>query len=69
MHVGVAGDLDRGADPVRDFRLTDAQFERLLAFIEGSFVQGSAGPVVIPGAAYGDFDQFFEANGPFTAVM
>lgn len=69
MHVGVAGDLDRAAEPARDFHLTDTQFERLLAFIEESFVQGSDGPVLVPDAAYGDFDQFFEAKGPFTAVL
>jgi uncharacterized protein (TIGR02117 family) len=69
MHVGVAGDLGSGPEPVRDFRVTDAQFERLLTFIEQSFVQGADGPLAIPGAAYGDFDQFFEAKGPFTALL
>ena len=67
MHVGVAGAIDEAQ--VRGFNLTDAEFERLLAFIEGSFQTGPDGPVWIPDSAYGELDGFFEAKGHFTAVL
>ena len=67
MHVGVAGAIDEAQ--VRGFNLTDAEFERLLAFIEGSFQTGADGPVWIPHSAYGELDGFFEAKGHFTAVL
>ena len=69
MHVGVAGAIDEAQAPVRGFNLTDAEFERLLAFIEGSFQTGADGPVWIPHSAYGELDGFFEAKGHFTAVL
>lgn len=69
MHVSVAGAIDEAAGPIRGFDLTDAQFGRLLAFIEASFRGGAGGPVSIPDAAYGAHDVFFEANGRFTALL
>ena len=67
MHVGVAGAIDEAQ--VRGFNLTDAEFERLLAFIEGSFQTGPDGLVWIADSAYGELDGFFEAKGHFTAVL
>lgn len=69
LHVSIAGAIDEAAIPVRGFDLTDAQFDRLLAFIEASFREGPDGPVAIPDAAYGAHDVFFEAKGRFTALL
>ena len=69
MHVGVAGAIDEAQPPIRGFNLTDAEFERLLAFIEGSFQTGPDGLVWIADSAYGELDGFFEAKGHFTAVL
>ena len=55
--------------PSRAYDLDEAEFVRLLDFIEKSFQLGSEGPLRIPGAAYGDYDAFFEANGYFNAVL
>jgi len=69
MHVSLAGEIDETAAGARGFDLTDAEFDRLLAFIDGSFQKGGDGPVMIAGAGYGEYDQFFEAHGRFTALM
>lgn len=70
MHVSVAGALDEVQEPVRGFDVTEAGFERLLAFIEQSFRDDTAGqPIPIPDASYGEFDTFFEAKGRFTALL
>jgi len=69
MHVSVAGDLEEMGFPVRGFALADAEFERLLDFVETSFMAGQQGPIAIADASYGEFDVFFEANGRFTALL
>jgi uncharacterized protein (TIGR02117 family) len=69
MHVSVAGALDEAGVPARSFALGDAEFERLLDFIQGSFAGGLEGPIAIDGASYGEFDVFFEADGRFTALL
>jgi len=66
MHVSVAGPLDGGDQPWRGFDLTEAEFGRLMDFIEPGF--GDA-PTVIAGAGYGDNDRFFEAKGRFNALV
>jgi uncharacterized protein (TIGR02117 family) len=69
MHVSVAGALEEMSIPVRGFALADAEFERLLDFVETSFVSGQHGPIAIAEASYGEFDVFFEAKGSFTALL
>ena len=69
MHVSVAGDLEEMGLPVRGFALADAEFERLLDFVETSFASGQQGPIAIADASYGEFDVFFEAKGRFTALL
>jgi uncharacterized protein (TIGR02117 family) len=70
MHVSLAGAIDETQIPVRGFDLTEAEFERLLEFIAGSFRLGLDGrPISIPDASYGEFDYFFEAKGRFTALL
>jgi uncharacterized protein (TIGR02117 family) len=68
MHVSVTGALEEAGVPVRSFMLADAEFERLLAFVEASFA-GLDGPIAIEDASYGEFDVFFEAKGRFTALL
>jgi uncharacterized protein (TIGR02117 family) len=69
MHVGIADAIEEAKNPVRDFNVTEAEFERLLDFIEISFRTGPDGPVWIADSSYGEFDGFFEANGRFTALL
>jgi uncharacterized protein (TIGR02117 family) len=69
MHVGIAGPIDEMQPSVRGFDMTEAEFERLLAFIESSFQAGTNGPISIADSSYGEFDGFFEAKGRFTALL
>ena len=68
MHVEVTGDIAEPQAAVVGFDLSEAQFDRLLDFIEKSFQLGPGGPIAIPGTSYGEFDGFFEANGHFNAL-
>lgn len=68
MHVSLAGEISESNPAVAGFDLTETGFQRLLLFVEQSFRQGPDGPEPIAGAAYGDYDAFFEANGYFTAA-
>lgn len=69
VHVSVAGMIGETSAPIRGFQLTEAEHDRLLTFIEGSFRKGPDGWIAIPGASYGEFDGFFEANGRFNALL
>ena len=69
MHVGVTGAIDETKDLVRGFNVSEAEFARLLDFIESSFQTGPDGPIWIPDASYGESDAFFEAKGNFTALL
>jgi uncharacterized protein (TIGR02117 family) len=69
MHVEVAGDIPEPNPAVAAYEIGEAGFQRLLAFIEQGFRQGTNGPELIQGAAYGDYDAFFEANGYFNALV
>jgi uncharacterized protein (TIGR02117 family) len=69
MHVGVLGMIDEPQPSVRSFNVTEAEFERLLDFVESSFQPGPNGPIWIADSSYGELDGFFEANGRFTAVL
>ena len=69
MHVSVAGALDEASVPLRDFHLSGAEFDRLLAFVDRSFRKDAGEPILIENAAYGDHDEFFEAHGHFTALL
>jgi uncharacterized protein (TIGR02117 family) len=69
MHVSLAGEIDETSAGARGFDVTDAEFARLLAFLQGSFSTGEDGPVMIDGAGYGEYDRFFDARGRFTALL
>jgi uncharacterized protein (TIGR02117 family) len=50
----------------RSVKISAAQYERLAAFINDSFRrQADGGPVLIPNAAYGPNDAFFQAAGHY----
>lgn len=69
MHVQLTGEISQPQPNVSAIDLDEAGFQALLGFIEASFQKGANGPIPIDGAAYNDYDGFFEANGRFTAVM
>jgi uncharacterized protein (TIGR02117 family) len=69
MHVDLAGDIPEPTPAVTGYDLDEAGYQRLLAFIEQTFKQGPNGPELIEGAAYGDYDAFFEAKGYFNAIV
>ncbi|HTO31712.1 MAG TPA: TIGR02117 family protein [Pararhizobium sp.] len=69
MHVDVAGEIVEPSDTVTAFEIGDAEYEKLLAYIEASFTPEDGMIAAIPDTAYGPNDRFFEANGWFSAVV
>lgn len=69
MHVGVTGDIAATSSDVLSFDVDDAHYEALLEFILDSFRRDSRNPMLIPGAQYGPYDLFYEANGYFNAAV
>lgn len=69
MHVQMTGEISQFEPDVTAIDLDEASFQALLGYIQSSFRHGPAGVIPIDGAAYNDFDGFFEANGHFTAAM
>ncbi len=69
MHVEVAGDIPEPNPAVAAYEISEGGFQRLLTFVAQGFRQGANGPELIEGAAYGDYDAFFEANGYFNALV
>jgi uncharacterized protein (TIGR02117 family) len=69
MHVDIAGPIDEGHPAITAFDLHPADFQHLSDFIQASFVRGGGEVVMIPGAGYGAYDQFFEAHGSFNALV
>lgn len=70
LHVDVWADFALPQPNVTEFDLDAAGFDRLLTFIEQSFVgEGTGEAAAIPGAGYGEFDRFFPADGYFNALV
>jgi len=69
MHVSVAGPISETHPDVLAFSVSDQEYEAMLAFIRNSFFDDADGPLIISGAAYGAFDEFYEADGYFTALL
>jgi uncharacterized protein (TIGR02117 family) len=69
VHVSLTGAMDETRADTRGFDVTEAEFGRLLAFLDGSFRVGIDGPIMIAGAGYGEYDRFFDAHGRFTALL
>jgi uncharacterized protein (TIGR02117 family) len=69
MHVMATGQLN-DAENVRAISMPVLQFENLLAAALKGFKRGEDGqPILIKGAAYGRFDQFYEGVGSFNALV
>ncbi|MDQ6434401.1 TIGR02117 family protein [Mesorhizobium sp. LHD-90] len=69
MHINVAGPIPETHPDVTALTVSDREYNALLAFIRDSFQDDEEGPLIIPGAAYGPFDRFYEADGHFTALL
>jgi uncharacterized protein (TIGR02117 family) len=69
MHMELGGDIDPSAFYATAVTIDSAGLERMIKFILQSFQQGPVGPVVLPGAGYGPYDAFFEANGYFNLLF
>jgi uncharacterized protein (TIGR02117 family) len=69
MHVSVAGLIDLSHPAVRPLAVTAEGRSQMIAAIRASFVRKGDAPVVVPGAAYGTDDAFFEAVGSFNALI
>lgn len=68
MHVALAGEINSDAEGVTPVDLSPAAFEKMVDAISISFARDGAGRVsLIEGAAYGDYDRFYEAVGWFNA--
>ena len=69
MHMALGGAIDRNHHTVTAIELDAAAFERLLQGILASFsTDGSGARIVVPGAQYGEYDLFYEAEGLFNAL-
>ncbi|WP_184393970.1 TIGR02117 family protein [Rhizobium sp. BK650] len=69
MHVDVAGGISETHPSVRVLNVDSERFERLLRFIDESFIREDGAVVPIGDRGYGDYDRFFEANGYFNALI
>lgn len=69
MHVNIAGPIPETHADVMAFTVSDNEYKAMLTFIRDGFYDDAAGPLIIPGAAYGRFDRFYEADGYFTALL
>jgi uncharacterized protein (TIGR02117 family) len=69
MHAELGGDIDPSAFYVTPVTVTPDGLERMIRFILHSFRQGTDGPILLPGAGYGPYDAFFEANGYFNVLF
>lgn len=69
MHVDLAGGIDESHPTVTTLDLGPAEFQRLTDFIQTSFVHQAGEVAVVPDAAYGNSDRFFEAHGYFNAFV
>lgn len=70
MHVGLAGEIDPAHPSVAAIELDERAFEQLVESILAGFTTGAGGtPIEIPGANYGPFDRFYEAEGWFNVIV
>lgn len=70
LHVSLGGRVSEEQPGLLRLDLSDAAFAALVGFVEASFEPGADGtPRVLPGAAYGAFDRFYEARGRFNLFL
>lgn len=69
MHVELAGDIDRTLDGVMPIEVSEEAMFAMLDEALATFQRdGNGQPILIPHAAYGEFDLFYEAEGRFNAL-
>ena len=69
MHVGLAGEIV-ASDMAIPLQVDEIHYRDMMNFIRSIFVDDASGkPIHINGSGYGDFDTFYEAKGPFTALL
>ncbi|WP_417424183.1 TIGR02117 family protein [Hoeflea sp.] len=70
MHVGLAGAIDPAHPTVMAINLDGTAYECLVDAVLADFTGiKAAGPMVVAGVAYGDYDLFYEAEGWFNAAI
>jgi uncharacterized protein (TIGR02117 family) len=69
MHVAAAGNIREDDPAVIRLVTNDPGLNRMLEFILASFTLQNGEPAPIPGAHYGRYDAFYEANGSFNALV
>ncbi|WP_416357387.1 TIGR02117 family protein [Aureimonas phyllosphaerae] len=70
LHVALGGRVEGDQPGLVRVDLGDAAFAALLEAVADSFQPASDGaPQLIPNAAYGAFDHFYEARGPFNLLL
>ncbi|MGY6708523.1 MAG: TIGR02117 family protein [Rhizobiaceae bacterium] len=69
MHVELAGEIDRAMEGVMPIAVSEEAMFAMLDEALATFEQDRQGrPILIPHAAYGEFDLFYEAHGLFNAL-
>ena len=68
-HVDVAGGISETHPAVTVLDVDGERFEKLLGFINDSFIRESGAVVSVGDRGYGDYDRFFEARGYFNALF
>jgi len=69
MHVAVAGNIRQDEPGVTPLAISEDGESRMLDFIQATFARRGDKPALIPGAHYGRYDAFYEANGFFNALV
>jgi uncharacterized protein (TIGR02117 family) len=70
MHVEPLGEINRDNPSVIALSVSVEGLDTLRKEIRASFTKGAGNnPVLIEGASYGAFDDFYEANGYFNALL
>lgn len=69
MHAELGGDIDPSASYVTPVSVGADGLERMIRYVQQSFQQAPDGPIQLPGAGYGPYDAFFEANGYFNVLF
>jgi uncharacterized protein (TIGR02117 family) len=69
MHVDVAGSISESHPAVKVLDVDSERFDRMLGFINDSFIREGGAVLPIGNRGYGDYDRFFEAKGTFNALF
>ena len=69
MHVDVAGGISETHPAVTVLDVDGERFEKLLGFVNDSFIRKAGAVVPVGNRGYGDYDRFFEAKGYFNALF